>query len=502
MRPIGRFCMATRQNRGSYYYGGWVRPTALAVLCFMETSSLSSSFALDILNGPTKTSPHRHQKHYNTNAATPVTRGGEGGTIPTALHSTATNDDNSSSESTELPTDFPRRADVLVALAAVRQACRITQDLQPLQGPSTTSTTTSNSNKITTVEKADLSPVTVADYAVQALILHILHSHFSQDGCIAEESSDALRDDEALCQQVVVATRSLTREQTLASLDLGKSYTKWETTPQNRPKRVWCLDPIDGTKGFLRGKHTGGQYAIALSLLEDGIPTIGILGCPNLPFDDDDVSYAWGEEEIHGNDTAPQRGCIFVASRGGGCYQLPLVAPDASTTTSTIRHRQTRGPLSVTPNDATTRSIAQGRFCIGVEKFSDALGQTDAMAEILHGHLDETTGDILYAKRMDSQAKHGVIARGGAEWYVRLPRPGYQEYIWDHAAGNVVIEEAGGAMTDTHGQPLDFSLGPRLSPSVSGILMSNGGVFHTALVASFAQQQAKRFNTTPDDTAT
>ena len=112
----------------------------------------------------------------------------------------------------------------------------------------------------------------------------------------------------------------------------------------------------------------------------------------------------------------------------------------------------------------------------------------------LHGKdtaLDDN-GEIIRARRIDSQAKHGVIARGGAEWYVRLPKPGYVEWIWDHAAGNVVIEEAGGKMTDTEGRPLDFSLGPKLSPSVRGILMSNGGIFHKSLVDAFAQEEAIR----------
>jgi HAL2 family 3'(2'),5'-bisphosphate nucleotidase len=240
------------------------------------------------------------------------------------------------------------------------------------------------------------------------------------------------------------------------------------------------LDPIDGTRGFLRGKREGGQYAIALALLEGGVPTIGVLGCPNLPVAVDDENYEWTENETEEN-SAESRGCLFVASRGGGCYQLPL----APTTGGEARRCQT------TPADASTRPVDRARFCIGVEKWGDALGQTASMAEKIHGALDDED-DILFARRMDSQAKHGVIARGGAELYVRLPKPGYQEWIWDHAAGNVVIEEAGGNMTDTEGRPLDFSLGAKLSPGVRGILMSNGGVFHVALVDAFAQVEKLR----------
>lgn len=132
----------------------------------------------------------------------------------------------------------------------------------------------------------------------------------------------------------------------------------------------------------------------------------------------------------------------------------------------------------------------------GVEKFSDALGQCAGMAKVLHGKgaLDEND-DIVLARRIDSQVKYGVIARAGAEYYARLPRPGYLEWIWDHAAGNVVLEEAGGAMTDTDGDPIDFSLGAKMSEKVKGVLGSNGGIFHDALVDSYHKQEATRLQT-------
>lgn len=46
-------------------------------------------------------------------------------------------------------------------------------------------------------------------------------------------------------------------------------------------ERTWILDPIDGTKGFIRGEH----FCVALGMAYDGVPTIGVLGCPNLPFE-------------------------------------------------------------------------------------------------------------------------------------------------------------------------------------------------------------------------
>ena len=374
----------------------------------------------------------------------------------------------------DLPSDLPRRDDVLVALDAVRRACTITSLLQPDQ-----------SDDIGTVSKADLSPVTVADFAVQALILKLLNDTYPNDGFIAEEDSTSLQSDATLCHLVASAT-ALEPNVVMDAIDLGKSYKKWDTDgsksqqQQLRPSRVWVLDPIDGTRGFLRGRTRGGQYAIALALLdENGIPVIGILGCPNLPTDVNDEQYHWDDTEAFGNNYK-SRGCIFVASRGGGCYQLQLHPGNGDSRVSCRR-------ISVTTES--DRTTDEARFCIGVERYSDALGQCVGMAKHIHRPdraLDAQTGDIIRARRMDSQAKHGVIARGGAELYVRLPPTGYVEWIWDHAAGNVVIEEAGGTMSDVSGRPIDFSLGAQLSPDVRGVLMSAGGAFHKALVDAYA----------------
>ena len=370
----------------------------------------------------------------------------------------------------ELPLDFPRREDVLVALAAVRQAARVTNFLQPTY-----------SHGMDIVTKGDASPVTVADFAAQAVVLRQLKQHFIDDSFIAEESSQALDQDLNLAVMVTGATMMVSTDLVKQSIDLGKEYEFWNDTDNLRPPRVWCLDPIDGTKGFLRGRREGGQYCVALALLEHGIPTIGIMACPNLPAQPDDFDYVWNDEETQENNQCT-RGCIFVASQGGGCYQLPLVPGTASAL-----------PIHVTPNDGSTLSPGEARFCIGVEKFSDALGQCAEMAKVLHGPDGVTVdGEIINARRIDSMAKYGVMARAGAELYARLPKPGYLEWIWDHAAGYVVITEAGGRMTDTNGDDIDFSLGAKMSDKVKGVLGSNGGIFHEALVNAFQIQEVAR----------
>lgn len=67
---------------------------------------------------------------------------------------------------------------------------------------------------------------------------------------------------------------------------------------------MWTIDPIDGTKGFLRGD----QYAVCVSLIIDAQVKLGVIGCPNLQVDQDDPDGI--------------RGCIFVAIKGHGTRQV------------------------------------------------------------------------------------------------------------------------------------------------------------------------------------
>jgi 3'(2'), 5'-bisphosphate nucleotidase len=52
--------------------------------------------------------------------------------------------------------------------------------------------------------------------------------------------------------------------------------------------------------------------------------------------------------------------------------------------------------------------------------------------------------------------KHCVVGVGAAEATLRLPPSGYREKIWDHAAGEHFVREAGGRVTDLQGRALSF----------------------------------------------
>ena len=261
----------------------------------------------------------------------------------------------------------------------------------------------------------------------------------------------------------------------------------------------------------MRGRVEGGQYCIALALIEDGQPVVSVLGCPNLPLSGGEATKTdpyglWSDKEVHESEKqnatmfSTTRGCLFVAVRGCGCYEIPLHVIerhmiDKDTTPSTSYWTK----LSVTPNDGVSKPISQAKFCLGVERgFSDPKGTVLKMAELINGQDSlvlnkDGMQDIKNSMRIDGQGKYGILARGEAECFVRLPKDGYIDWVWDVAAGFLVVKEAGGEVTNMLNQPIDFSdIGgeertAKLPQHVKGIFGSCGGVFHKALVESYSR---------------
>jgi 3'(2'), 5'-bisphosphate nucleotidase len=212
--------------------------------------------------------------------------------------------------------------------------------------------------------------------------------------------------------------------------------------------RYWVLDPVDGTKGFLRKE----QYAIALALVERGQVLLGVLACPNLPATIDQSQAA----------QPPGLGQLYAAAHGTGAEQIDLGPADAIVS---------RRPLHV----AAGGDPALAHWCERVES-SDK--NHDLTAQVV-----ERIGILAPPSRLDSQAKYAVVARGDASLYLRhsLNRD-YREKVWDHAAGVLITQEAGGRVTDVAGKPLDFSQGRELSAN-QGIVATNGLLHERVLAA-------------------
>jgi 3'(2'), 5'-bisphosphate nucleotidase len=317
-----------------------------------------------------------------------------------------------------------------VAVQAVRDAAKVCRKVQAALVTAET------------LEKKDKSPVTVADFASQAVVCKALADAFKDDRVVGEEGAKDLKGDEAtrLRRAVVEHTAAIVgdapEDAVLDWIDRG-GFDPAQAEEQFRG-RYWTLDPIDGTKGFLRGQ----QYAIALALIEDGEVVLGALGCPNLEFADD------------------QLGCLFTAVKGQGTKLLPIDGGDLAGT-------------AVSVDDVLTASEA--RFCESVESGHSNQDDSAQIAAIL--------GITAEPYRIDSQCKYAAVSRGDASIYLRLPTSAdYREKIWDHGAGSIVVEEAGGTVTDVTGTPLDFSLGRKLEHN-RGIIATNGR-FHDEVVSA------------------
>lgn len=103
--------------------------------------------------------------------------------------------------------------------------------------------------------KDDDSPVTIADFSAQALIIDWLSRHFPGDKFIAEEDSELLKSNEGVRNGVLRVLESVTRDQ-WSKERLYETLDKGTYSPSPGQKgRVWTCDPVDGTKGFVRGMH-------------------------------------------------------------------------------------------------------------------------------------------------------------------------------------------------------------------------------------------------------
>ncbi|TVQ32390.1 MAG: 3'(2'),5'-bisphosphate nucleotidase [Phycisphaeraceae bacterium] len=281
--------------------------------------------------------------------------------------------------------------------------------------------------QIRAVTKDDRSPVTVADWASQAVIVRRLREELGHVNMVAEEKADALRQatNATQLERVLEAVRLVwpdaTADDVLDAIDHGHDMPEGKSS--EAPGAIfWTLDPIDGTKGFMRGE----QYAISLAWIEAGESVLGILGCPNLSAD---FSHPFDQPDAHG--------CVYFAYKGTGVWEAPADDPDAAPL-----HIRRLEPADGEPI----------RVCESVETGHSKQDDTARILEIV-GATEEPS-------RLDSQAKYAVVARGQADAYLRMPtRKGYVERIWDHAAGAIIASEAGCAVTDIAGRSLDFGRG-------------------------------------------
>jgi len=281
-------------------------------------------------------------------------------------------------------------------------------------------------------DKGGNDPVTIADYGIQALLLRAMHTHFPDDGIIAEEDSAHFFELVSPEQQALIAE--------LLSDVLGEAVriadiAHWLDYGQNRVcSRMWTVDPIDGTRGYVSGR----RYSVAIGLLVDHQPTAGLLACAEYP-----------------NDAG--HGVLFY-TQDGAAYAQPL---NGERTPRRIH-------VSEVDNPARLHTVLS----------TDAIDIDQPRVEpVLAAAHIESKFDYV-----DGQDKYAMVAAGDVDFYLRPVRPEFRPHnIWDHVPGVAIVQAAGGVVSDLDGEPLDFSRGRTLPKQ--GVMVSSARAFPLVLDA-------------------
>lgn len=238
--------------------------------------------------------------------------------------------------------------------------------------------------------KAGGEPVTEADLAANTLIVSRLAQEFPGDAVLSEE----LPDDGSR---------------------LGS-------------RRVWMVDPIDGTRDFIRGQ-TG--YVVMIGLCLDGRPVLGVVAHPST-------------------------GAVWSGVVGQAAWREQPGGTRTPVQTS---------PLAEPPGVRIV--VSQSRRSPQIDAFRRALGVTDEM----------TVGSV--------GLKVALVAQGERDLYLY---PGEQTKLWDTCGPEAILIAAGGRMSDMDGRPLDY--GKADLNNRSGVVASNGPL-HDHVIRALAVARGK-----------
>ncbi|RDW80671.1 3',5'-bisphosphate nucleotidase-3 [Coleophoma crateriformis] len=303
------------------------------------------------------------------------------------------------------------------------------------------------------ISKNDSTPVTIADFAAQALLIGAIHKAFPSDGFIGEEDSNALKQDESLRQRVwelvssthledeesdaLLATPS-SIEEVLNILDLGGRGAG------GRTGRIWMLDPIDGTAAFIRGE----QYAISLALVEDGQEVLGVLGCPNLNLETGRVHEQIVDKE--------GMGLMISAVKGEGAVIRPIGR--AGLQTARRIEVSSTGPDNLKDLHFVDWTGSAVWRIDKIRKIADQLGASYPGTEVWSSHM-----------------RYVALIVGGGDVQLRIPvKKDKASYVWDHAGAQLIFKEVGGKITDLNGDEIDFGAGRELSNNWGMIVVREG----------------------------
>ncbi|KAE8321052.1 hypothetical protein BDV39DRAFT_197949 [Aspergillus sergii] len=280
---------------------------------------------------------------------------------------------------------------------------------------------------LNSIHKPDGSPVTIVDFAAQAILVSVLRHYFPNDVFVGEESASMLRDDPVLARRVWKLVSTMTRvddaetdgqalavmpqsiEEMLGAINIGGDGDGAGS------QRTWFLDPIDGTA--------------TTSLHEDVVDRDGY-------------------------------GMMLFAVRGQGAYKRQMTLS------------------SLGPSQKTSLSPWQ--------RMGERITFTESsISGVIHQEKHKFIRGILFANPVvdlySMQGKYAALAIGACNAMIRLPKDKDHRFpAWHHAGGVLIFEESGGKVTDLYGRPFNYALGRRLADNEG--LVAAKPVLHTDLL--------------------
>lgn len=345
--------------------------------------------------------------------------------------------------------------------------------------------------------KQDETPVTIADYAVQALLMWALKSYFPKDLLLGEEDAEGLKNnkemlakicgvikeaqikmDEEWAKEVDAWVREgnraesfhkadkdlpwpTTADEVLAALNFGvprvfgldgngKKEKKEKTVKLESGKRYWIMDPVDGTSAFLQN----GQYAIMLALVRDCKEILGVCACPNTSYYKA-VERKGIKEYMVVSGKKKKSGVMLAAVKGHGVTMRELGR------TKLLPSMQ-KLDWSSDPVPSFTKETPNGPPDFSNLTFIDS-GESpktlSAVVKALAGKSYDEKGIQGYSSHW-RYAVGAILGPGTVQ--VRCPNKRKCDWkIWDHVGTVLIYEESGaGIVTDMAGKPLDYSQRP------------------------------------------
>ena len=269
--------------------------------------------------------------------------------------------------------------------------------------------------------KLDQSPVTLADFASQIYIISRLKEYFPDDEILAEEENIDFID--TMAENLIIQCFNEINLEEIENIKENFGYRGKSSD------RQWTVDPIDGTVGYQKGL----SYAVGVGLMSKSIPKVSAIAVPN-----------YNEKSL----------AIFSAEENQGTH------------------------VSYDNKDLIQIKVSQ-------------IEEVQAIRLCHSLHYDQPWV-LKFAKeiginnfiQIDSMVKFCMVAEGIADLYIK-PLDAAYSFTWDFMPGDLILREAGGAVTDLNGERLKFKK-EKCIRTAPGIFASNG-TLHNKILELYKQ---------------